>query len=435
MPRSCAHRTASRPGCATSPSSFHGFYRDCRVITDDAALTQARLWLTEACRIGLADALGILGVSAPEVMERLDDGRRRRGSRVSATRRAPFDQTLVPPGLLDVDLDDARGPVRHAAVRLRRGPPPAPAAASSRPQFGADNVAYAGKAFLCLAMARLVAEEGLKLDVATGGELAVALRAGISRRRGWSSTATTRATRRSRPRATQASVSWSRTRSRSSSGSSGLGFRGEVFVRVTPGVEAHTHEYIETGTERSKFGFSVAKGDALAAVRHVVDVAGLTLRRDPLPHRVAGVPARLVREGGGGRRRVRRRVRAGDGSTRCRRSTSAAGSARGTSRRTRSCRSAEYARVLHDAVGRPDGHGRAGSGDRGHGRHHRLPGRHDQGDPGTSRPYVAVDGGMSDNPRPVLYGAGYEAYLPGPDRRSPGRSSRRSRASTASRVT
>ncbi len=52
---------------------FHGFYRDCRVITDDAALTQARLWLTEACRIGLADALGILGVSAPDVMERLDD--------------------------------------------------------------------------------------------------------------------------------------------------------------------------------------------------------------------------------------------------------------------------------------------------------------------------------------------------------------------------
>jgi arginyl-tRNA synthetase len=52
--------------------TFHGFYRDCRVITDDAALTQARLWLAEACRIGLADALGILGVSAPEVMERLD---------------------------------------------------------------------------------------------------------------------------------------------------------------------------------------------------------------------------------------------------------------------------------------------------------------------------------------------------------------------------
>ena len=54
-------------------SRFHGFYRDCRVITDDLALTRARLWLTEACRIGLADALGTLGVSAPEVMERLDE--------------------------------------------------------------------------------------------------------------------------------------------------------------------------------------------------------------------------------------------------------------------------------------------------------------------------------------------------------------------------
>lgn len=52
---------------------FHGFYRDCRVITDDDALTQARLWLIEACRTGLADALGLLGVSAPEEMARLDD--------------------------------------------------------------------------------------------------------------------------------------------------------------------------------------------------------------------------------------------------------------------------------------------------------------------------------------------------------------------------
>ena len=53
--------------------AFHGFYRDCRVIGEDAELTQARLWLAEACRIGLADALGLLGVSAPEAMARLDD--------------------------------------------------------------------------------------------------------------------------------------------------------------------------------------------------------------------------------------------------------------------------------------------------------------------------------------------------------------------------
>src|SRR4051794_4865549 len=51
----------------------HGFYRDCRVISDDVALMQARLWLTEACRIGLANALAILGVHAPDEMARADE--------------------------------------------------------------------------------------------------------------------------------------------------------------------------------------------------------------------------------------------------------------------------------------------------------------------------------------------------------------------------
>jgi arginyl-tRNA synthetase len=52
---------------------FHGFYRDCRVLSDDDALTHARLWLTEACRIGLANALSLLGVHAPDEMARLDE--------------------------------------------------------------------------------------------------------------------------------------------------------------------------------------------------------------------------------------------------------------------------------------------------------------------------------------------------------------------------
>lgn len=51
---------------------FHGFYRDCRVLTDDVALTQARLWLAEASRIGLVNALGLLGVGAPDEMRRTD---------------------------------------------------------------------------------------------------------------------------------------------------------------------------------------------------------------------------------------------------------------------------------------------------------------------------------------------------------------------------
>jgi arginyl-tRNA synthetase len=53
-------------------SEFHGFYRDCKVLSDDAELTQARLWLTEGCRTGLANALAVLGVHAPDEMTRLD---------------------------------------------------------------------------------------------------------------------------------------------------------------------------------------------------------------------------------------------------------------------------------------------------------------------------------------------------------------------------
>ena len=43
--------------------AFHGFYRDCRVITDDAELTQARLWLTEATRVVVANGLSLIGVT------------------------------------------------------------------------------------------------------------------------------------------------------------------------------------------------------------------------------------------------------------------------------------------------------------------------------------------------------------------------------------
>ena len=54
---------------------FHGFYHDCYVVADsvEPAVTQARLWLAEACRLGLASALAALGVHAPDEMTRLDD--------------------------------------------------------------------------------------------------------------------------------------------------------------------------------------------------------------------------------------------------------------------------------------------------------------------------------------------------------------------------
>ncbi len=53
--------------------AFHGFYGACRVLDAEPALVQPRLWLAEACRIGFADALAILGVHAPDEMARVDD--------------------------------------------------------------------------------------------------------------------------------------------------------------------------------------------------------------------------------------------------------------------------------------------------------------------------------------------------------------------------
>jgi arginyl-tRNA synthetase len=56
---------------------FHRFYSECRVVSDDDELTQARLWLCTVAKRSLATTLGLLGVSTPESMERLatdDDG-------------------------------------------------------------------------------------------------------------------------------------------------------------------------------------------------------------------------------------------------------------------------------------------------------------------------------------------------------------------------
>src|SRR5579862_8694884 len=139
--------------------------------------------------------------------------------------------------------------------------------------FG-TGVAYASKAFRCTAMAKRVDEEGLNLDVATGGELHVALHAGFPAARivlhgNNKSTDELRA-------ALAAGVGRIIVDSfdeldRLEALAAGTGSTVRVLVRVTPGVEAHTHEFIETGTEDSKFGFGLQNGDALRAVQRVVD--------------------------------------------------------------------------------------------------------------------------------------------------------------------
>jgi diaminopimelate decarboxylase len=145
--------------------------------------------------------------------------------------------------------------------------------------IGAD-VFYAGKAFLCVAAARWIAEEGLNLDVCTGGELAVALRAGFPPERiamhGNNKSAAELL------RAIEAGVGHIIVDSfdeidRLAAITAELGTTVSVLVRVTVGVEAHTHEYIATAHEDQKFGFAISGGTAMEAVRRIADLPGLTL--------------------------------------------------------------------------------------------------------------------------------------------------------------
>ena len=134
--------------------------------------------------------------------------------------------------------------------------------------FGAGNVIYATKAFLCKAMAKLAHEESLMLDVATGGELFVALSAGVPAER-----CVMHGNNKSEDELRYAIGEGIRhivvdsfdEIARIESINAGTR-RTRVQVRVTPGIHADTHEYISTGQDDSKFGFNLANGDAMKAI-------------------------------------------------------------------------------------------------------------------------------------------------------------------------
>jgi len=146
--------------------------------------------------------------------------------------------------------------------------------------FAGVDVYYAGKAFLCTAVARWIAEEGLGLDVCTGGELAVALAACFPPERiavhgNNKSVAELRG-------AVDARVGHVIVDSFAEIGrlaelALAAGVRQRVLVRVTVGVEAHTHEFIATAHEDQKFGFSLRDGAAARAVEAVLAAPSLEL--------------------------------------------------------------------------------------------------------------------------------------------------------------
>jgi diaminopimelate decarboxylase len=149
-----------------------------------------------------------------------------------------------------------------------------------RDAFSAYDVYYAGKAFLSTTVARWIAEEGLCLDVCSDGELTVALRAGFDPARiGYhGNTKTEPELRRAVAEGVGRIILDSFVElDRLARVTASLGRVQPVMVRVTAGVEAHTHEYIATAHEDQKFGFSITSGDALEAVRRVVAAPGLEL--------------------------------------------------------------------------------------------------------------------------------------------------------------
>ncbi|MCW2539463.1 MAG: lysA [Frankiales bacterium] len=146
--------------------------------------------------------------------------------------------------------------------------------------FAGADVFYAGKAFLCTAVARIVSEQGLGIDVCTSGELAVALRAGVDPAR-----IALHGNNKSRSEL-HAAVTAGVGRvvldsaveiDRLAEIAAVAGVRQRVLIRVTVGVEAHTHEFIATAHEDQKFGFSLSNGDALAAIETALSKSSLEL--------------------------------------------------------------------------------------------------------------------------------------------------------------
>ncbi len=281
--------------------------------------------------------------------------------------------------------------------------------------FG-DGVAYASKAFLCRAMARLAHEEGMKIDVASGGELFVALAAGVP-----ASRCVFHGNNKSVGELTMAIEAGIGTivvdsfdeldRLDALLGPGGpldAAAPQRVMIRVTPGIEVHTFDEVQTGQEDSKFGFGWRSGAAKEAAARVqasawLDLVGLHMHigsqvfsADNFAHAVE-IVAPLAREldlgefcVGGGLGVAY--VEGEEGAT-----------------------ISQWGRAVREVCVAAGIAGKVTA----------EPGRSIVAQAGVTlytvgtikqlegiRTYVSVDGGMSDNPRPVLYGSGYETFLP-----------------------
>ena len=276
--------------------------------------------------------------------------------------------------------------------------------------FG-DGVAYASKAFLCKAMARLAHEEGMCLDVASGGELYVARAAGVPADRlilhgnNKSEQELQLALKEGVGRIVIDSFD---EMDRIENLVAGGLTAPAVMIRITPGVEAHTHEFVKTGQEDSKFGLSVASGAAERAVEranasahmnliglhaHIgsqifttesfakaINVIAPLLEKVALPELCIGGGLGVPYVAGESAPSLSDWAHTVKKAARATGLTVKVSAEPGRSIVALAAITVYQAGTIKDVAG--------------------------------IRTYAAVDGGMSDNPRPVLYGSGYETFLP-----------------------
>ncbi|CAB5239881.1 unannotated protein [freshwater metagenome] len=133
----------------------------------------------------------------------------------------------------------------------------------------AGTVYYAAKAFICVEVARWIAEIGIGIDVCTGGELAVALAGGINPAKievHGNNKSVEEINSAVKARVGTIVIDSLYEIERVALAAKSAGVVQKVLLRLTPGIEAHTHESIATAHEDVKFGFSIASGAAWTAV-------------------------------------------------------------------------------------------------------------------------------------------------------------------------
>jgi diaminopimelate decarboxylase len=277
--------------------------------------------------------------------------------------------------------------------------------------FGAGNVVYATKAFICGAMARLAHEEGLLLDVATGGELHTVLHAGVP-----ASSCVLHGNNKALDELRMAIAagidhivvdSFDEIDRIEKLHADGLPVV-RVQLRITPGVHVHTHEYVSTGQDDSKFGFNLNNGDAHKAIARAQSSAAIDL---------IGIHCHI----GSNVFAVDNFAEASKvmvdlfSTLNLSELTLGGGLGVAYTENEEAPTIEQWAAVLQRATqSLPAGSNVSVE-----------PGRSIVASAGITvytvgtvkpvdgiRTYISVDGGMSDNPRPVLYGSGYEAFDP-----------------------